>query len=826
MMTLEQLEERFLDYLESRLAPEELREFEDALARNPAARQSLAEYREILQMEELCVSQTAPATVDLGEKVMSRISSPPPRGEQVLAVWRFIMETLVPKRLVAGSAALAAVIALGFALSLQIDFATVEQLSRPESELASLEAGSSAVSGPRVAEPLTLPSTGSSDSLPTHSQATAAQNRAVVVENKQLSGLEGYSRPGTNVDVVVTYKDHDGRMKSSVISQDAKVLSAGSDKEGLTLSAKPEDAFRIEAAKKLGEVSVVTRGSDALSARSVRPQGATVVQPAPAAALEKSRDLNAPSQLKAPAAPPSREEVLRRGKGFTGSVESAIGAYKPNAGHSFQRLPYGSRERVAAATNSRSYNNYEENKRIAVASEPMSTFSIDVDTASYSQARRALQEGRLPAPDSVRIEEFLNYFSYSYPVQSSLPFTLSYEAAPSPLEPQKYLLKLGIKAKETAPYEGGWNLVFLVDVSGSMDSEDKLELVKKSLRILVDTMRPEDRVAIVTYAGSSGVALQSTPGSEKHLIHSVISSLGAGGSTNGSGGITEAYRIALQNYRRGAVNRVILATDGDFNVGVTSQSELISLIEEKRNSGITLTTIGVGQDNLKDGTLEQLANKGNGNYFYLDSIKEARKVMSDDLTKNMEVIAKDVKLQIEFNPQHVASYRLIGYDNRRLENHDFANDAIDAGEIGAGHTVTALYELVLAGSPAAGTDELSYRYHEGVPPPAASVKPQKHGSELAFLKIRYKDPEGTTSKLLEYPLAAESIKTTADTSSADFRFAAAVSYFGHVLRQSQFRGQYSLEAIAKLATDARGEDHDGARQEFIELVKNAQVLDR
>ena len=469
---------------------------------------------------------------------------------------------------------------------------------------------------------------------------------------------------------------------------------------------------------------------------------------------------------------------------------------------------------------------YLENERIPVSREPMSTFSIDVDTASYSQTRRALLEGRLPNQESVRIEEFLNYFDYDYPVQSERPFTLSYEAAPSPLDSSKVLLKLGIKAKDVAPYEGGWNLVFLVDVSGSMSSEDKLPLVKRALEILVDRMRPEDRVAIVTYAGASFVALPSTPGTEKARIRNAIASLSSGGGTNGSGGIIEAYRIAEQYKRKGAVNRIILATDGDFNVGMTSQGDLIRLIEAKRRSGITLTTIGVGMDNLKDGMLEQLADKGNGNYFYLDSLSEARKVMGEDLTKNVEVIAKDVKLQIEFNPEYVSSYRLVGYDNRKLANHEFNNDAVDAGEIGAGHSVTALYELVLKGSEGERSGAVEYRYR---PTPAAEDSPQvtvKQSSELAFLKIRYKEPEGDSSKLLQYPIESANVQKSVATTSDDFRFAAAVSYFGTLLRGSVFAGTYTFGDIAELAGKARGKDERGSRREFVELVRNAEVLKR
>ncbi len=469
------------------------------------------------------------------------------------------------------------------------------------------------------------------------------------------------------------------------------------------------------------------------------------------------------------------------------------------------------------------YRQYGENPRIAVATQPVSTFSIDVDTGAYTNVRRFLTNGALPPRDAVRIEEFINYFSYSYPKQYERPFSMSAEIAPSPLDSERYLLKLGVRARDVERSEKGWNLVFLVDVSGSMDEPNKLPLVKQMLKLLVHEMRPTDRVAIVTYAGEAGVLLDSTSVNERERILQAIESLGAGGSTNGSGGIMAAYRVAETQRVPGGVSRVILATDGDFNVGISSFDELMRLIEEKRRSGITLTTLGFGTGNYQEANMEQLANRGNGNYFYIDSFREARHVIEEGLAGAMEVVAKDVKLQIEFNPAQVIEYRLIGYDNRKLANEDFQNDAVDAGEIGSGHTVTALYEIVLKGTPLANRLDQGRRY---LPAPTALPEPAQRASELAFLKVRYKEPEGSVSKLLEFPIAASLVQSDAQRASHDFRFAAAVSYFGALLRHSTYVGNYSLKDVLELARAAKGEDANGSRQEFIELVKSAAAVGR
>ncbi|MCC6953680.1 MAG: VWA domain-containing protein [Deltaproteobacteria bacterium] len=472
------------------------------------------------------------------------------------------------------------------------------------------------------------------------------------------------------------------------------------------------------------------------------------------------------------------------------------------------------------------YGLYDENPRIATANQPVSTFSIDVDTGSYTNVRQMLERGVLPPPSAVRIEEFVNYFTYNYPQErNGKPFTVRHEIAPSPLSPDRHLLKLGLKANPSNPIneDKGWNLVFLIDVSGSMSDSNKLPLLKEGFRTLVRKMRNHDRVAIVTYAGSTGVLLDSTPGTDKERILRALDSLAPGGSTNGAGGIEEAYRVATENRRNDGVNRVILATDGDFNVGVTSFDALVDLVEQKRKGGITLTTLGFGYGNYNEQNLEQLANKGNGNYFYIDSLKEGERVLGSQLAANMEVVAKDVKVQIEFNPAVVKAYRLIGYDNRRLQNEDFANDAIDAGEIGAGHTVTALYEVLLAGSSAASEVDGSLRYQR----PASPAAEADSTDEFAFLKIRYKEPNGNISALAEYPLAKGSISNDKASASEDFRFAAAVVGFGALLRESRYiEGKYTLGAVKELVQGSIGSDELGERREFLKLVGRAQELSR
>jgi Ca-activated chloride channel family protein len=457
-----------------------------------------------------------------------------------------------------------------------------------------------------------------------------------------------------------------------------------------------------------------------------------------------------------------------------------------------------------------------------VVDKPLSTFSIDVDTASYSNVRRFLRDGRRPPADAVRVEELLNYFRYDYPSPASdEPFTVHTEVAAAPWNPRHRLVQVGLRARDIdAQRVPARNLVFLLDVSGSMQSGDKLPLLKRGLALLVDQLRPQDRLAVVVYAGASGLVLPSTRGSERGTILNALESLYAGGSTNGAAGIELAYRVATEHFIEGGINRVVLATDGDFNVGVTSHGELTRLIERKRKSGVFLTVLGFGRGNLKDATMEQLADKGNGNYAYVDSLAEARKVLVREAGSTLVTIAKDVKLQVELNPARVESYRLIGYENRALADRDFNDDTKDAGEMGAGHTVTALYEVVLAKGARAeraksDVDPLRYQSGRALTGAAAS-------DELMTVKVRYKPPTGSTSTL-------SSVRVTdaghaLANASQDFRWAAAVASFGMVLRGSHHKGDASLEQVLELAAGAVGRDRHGDRRELVELVRLARSM--
>jgi Ca-activated chloride channel family protein len=471
-----------------------------------------------------------------------------------------------------------------------------------------------------------------------------------------------------------------------------------------------------------------------------------------------------------------------------------------------------------------SYAGIQENRFRRATEHPLSTFSVDVDTASYANVRRFLNEGRMPPPDAVRIEELINYFKYEYPApRGDAPVAVTTEVAACPWNPKHKLALVGLRATpirdENTPPR---NLTFLLDVSGSMMPQNRLPLVKTAMRMLVDTLRPEDRVAVVVYAGASGVVLRPTAGDRKHVIDSAIAELRAGGSTNGAAGIRLAYDLASESYARGGINRVILATDGDFNVGVTSQPALTRLIEEKRERGIFLSILGVGDDNLKDSTMEMLADKGNGNYSYLDSIQEARRVLIAEAGATLVTVAKDVKLQIEFNPRFVGAYRLVGYENRLLRKEDFNNDRRDAGEMGAGHTVTALYEIVPAGEAVPHGDVDPLKYQVPAAPPVQAQTVATNSTELMNLRIRYKTPDGDTSRMLEFP-----VRATASSSkmTPNLGFAAAVAEFGMLARRSEFRGSASWEQAISLARDHRGSDPDGYRAEFIRLLDLASALD-
>ncbi len=469
--------------------------------------------------------------------------------------------------------------------------------------------------------------------------------------------------------------------------------------------------------------------------------------------------------------------------------------------------------------NTEAYDRIEDNQFLQATQNPLSTFSIDVDTASYAVVRRFLQGGTLPPKDAVRIEEMLNYFSYDYPVPSQEgPFSASVEVAQAPWALEHRLVRIGLKGQELGMEQRpSSNLVFLLDVSGSMQPANKLPLLKNAMRLLVDRLGEKDRVAIVVYAGASGLVLPSTSSDKKGEILAALENLRAGGSTNGGSGIRLAYQTAVSNFITGGVNRVILATDGDFNVGTTNQGDLTRLIEDNARSGVFLTVLGFGMGNYKDSTLEKLADMGNGNYAYIDTINEARKVLVDEINSTLVTIAKDVKIQVEFNPIQVSAYRLIGYENRLLRQEDFNDDTKDAGEIGAGHTVTALYEIVPAGKglQIPGVDPLKYQTPMGATDVAQS-------GELLTLKLRYKQPDGETSRLLEFPVR-DGDKAYSQASQ-DFKFAAAVASFGMILRQSPYQGNGTLAAVLELAQEGKGSDPHGYREEFLELVKQAIEL--
>jgi Ca-activated chloride channel family protein len=458
------------------------------------------------------------------------------------------------------------------------------------------------------------------------------------------------------------------------------------------------------------------------------------------------------------------------------------------------------------------YQALADNPIHSVAEAPVSTFSADVDTGAYANVRRLLNQGRLPPEGAVRLEEMVNYFPYDYalPTDGS-PFGVTTELAPSPWNPHTRLLRIGIKASDRAVSElAPANLVFLVDVSGSMDRREGLPLVKSTLKLLVDQLREQDRVSLVVYAGESRVVLKPTSGRDKAKIRTAIDQLTAGGSTAGASGIELAYQMAQQAFIPKGINRILLATDGDFNVGISDFDSLKQMAVDKRKTGISLTTLGFGVDNYNEHLMEQLADAGDGNYAYIDNLREARKVLVDQLGSTLDVVAKNVKLQVEFNPAQVSEYRLLGYENRALKREDFSNDKVDAGEIGAGHTVTALYEIVPVGEKG-WLEPLRY----GNSPSVSSGK----SGEMAMLRVRYQLPEGGNSRLIERPIASSSAPA-----SDDLRFAAAVAAFSQQLKDGRYTGDFSLKDTEALARGARGEDRFGLRAEFVQLVELAQSL--
>ncbi|NDW19832.1 VWA domain-containing protein [Dysgonomonas sp. 216] len=470
--------------------------------------------------------------------------------------------------------------------------------------------------------------------------------------------------------------------------------------------------------------------------------------------------------------------------------------------------------------NNEEYASFVENKFISPANEPLSTFSIDVDNAAYTNFRRFVNRGSKPPKDAVRIEEFINYFSYTYnqPTEKD-PVKITAEVGDCPWAKDHRLVRVGIKAKEIDKDKlPPSNFVFLIDVSGSMEGPDRLGLVKSSMNLLVNNLRSEDKVAIVVYSGNAGLVLPSTSGSEKEKIRKALDRLSAGGSTAGGAGIQLAYKIAQENFKKEGNNRIVLCTDGDFNVGVSSNQGLEQLIEEKRKSGVFLSILGYGMGNYKDRKMQTLAEKGNGNAYYIDNLQEANKVLVTEFSGTLYTIAKDVKLQLEFNPAKVQAYRLVGYESRLLNKEDFNDDTKDAGEMGAGHTVTAFYEVIPVGVKSnvlGSVDDLKYQKLAKTDKPSFVDSP-----ELLTVKLRYKQPDGNRSVKIEEPL----IDRGGNPVSADMRFASAVAMFGQLLKDSQYKGSADYQQVIKLAKSAYGEDTDGYRREFVRLVETVKNM--
>lgn len=510
----------------------------------------------------------------------------------------------------------------------------------------------------------------------------------------------------------------------------------------------------------------------------------------------------------APPPPPAPQQVAVTGSALA-RYSSAPGAFKVWAPP--QPVPMAGADKFPDA---------QANKAILVEEQPVSTFSTDVDTASYAFVRRQLNGGQVPPPAAVRVEEMVNYFPYAYarPKNRTQPFAVTTEVMPSPWKAENQLLHIAVRGFDIEKAERPpMNVVLLVDVSGSMGPADRLPLLKQGFRLFAESLRPQDRVAIVTYASGTAVALEPTTGHDKQKILGAIDALGAGGSTAGSEGLQRAYALAERHFDKSAVNRVILATDGDFNVGISDPRALERFIADKRKSGVYLSILGVGAGNLNDALIQRLAQSGNGNAAYIDSLLEARKALGEELGSTMFPIANDVKMQVEFNPAQVAAYRLIGYETRMLSRQDFKDDKVDAGDMGAGHTVTAIYEITPAGAAGKLVDPL--RYGEG-----KKAAPAAKSDELCFVRVRYKLPGEANSRLVEQPVRAASARTTLAAAPVDQRFAVAVAAFGQRLRGESQVADYSYADIADLANGARGVDSEGYRAEFVKLVRMTESL--
>ena len=509
-----------------------------------------------------------------------------------------------------------------------------------------------------------------------------------------------------------------------------------------------------------------------------------------------------------------KNSAAKKDLALDGAAEKPIPAEAPAAVAYSPAAVYDVQETAPHVTNTERYQKQPDQPVKAVAQEPVSTFSIDVDTGSYANVRRFLNDGGLPPEDAVRIEEIVNYFPYNYPLPTCThPFAIHTQTVDSPWQPEAKLIKIGIQAQDLAKKElPPANLVFLVDVSGSMDEPDKLPLVKKTLRILTEQLRPQDKVTLITYADGEALVLPPTSGDNKDEILRAINKLQAGGSTAGESALKMAYEQAQKAYVKNGINRILLATDGDFNVGVADTEALKSMVAEKRKSGISLTTLGFGTGNYNEDMMEQIADAGDGNYSYIDNEKEAKKVLQHQLTSTLATVAQDVKIQVEFNPATVKEYRLVGYTNRTLRNEDFNNDKVDAGDIGSGHSVTAIYEIIPQGKQGWLNES---RYQKA---PAASGGK----NEYAFVKVRYKLPGQSTSKLIEQAVPAISIPLA--QADEDTRLALAAASYAQALRGGEYNGKLDWDAIERMAKQAKGKDPFGLQEEFVELVKIAKSL--
>ena len=631
-----------------------------------------------------------------------------------------------------------------------------------------------------------------------------------------LGSARGWTNPAPDTRVVVSGVVRDAATNAPLAGAQvsgpggsARVDSAG--RYSLTLRARDGQKSVVLTARRIGyepstRTVAVTADSAvvdfALRASSLK-LGETVVTGAPDLGRRAEARM---ARAYAPRVPLRTEWEGRRSRDAVADTTAG------------DRCTAGLRRTACDSANTEGYDAIAENPFLAVRGNPRSTFGVDVDRASYSNVRRFLSQGALPPRDAVRIEELVNYFPYEGAAPTgSHPIAVATEVMPAPWLPAHRLVKVTLQAKRMAARElPASNLVFLIDVSGSMQSEDKLPLVQQSLRLLVNELREQDRVAIVVYAGAAGLVLPSTPGDQKRRIIAAIDKLSAGGSTAGGAGIRLAYQVAKENFAPEGNNRVILATDGDFNVGVSSDAELVQLIEQKRTEGTFLTVLGYGMGNYKDNKLEKLADRGNGNYAYVDDIVEARKTLVQEMGGTLVTVAKDVKIQVEFNPAKVRGYRLIGYENRALRDEDFTDDAKDAGEIGAGHTVTALYEVIPVGarSPVVLREAAPLRYEREERSGTAAA-----ADELFHVAVRYKQPSGGRSAELRHPVADR-----ATAPSGDFVFAAAVASFGMLLRESPHAGNASIEDVIAAAQGALGRDEFGYRAGFVAMARDAQRL--